>query len=90
MKTKNNISHAVVVGLFISLFGLPIIGMIIKNFPEETRSTWGLALIWVVTIALFTLIKYGEVRPYTSIGLSLITVKESLLAIGIGIVLSIS
>ena len=90
MKTKSNISNAVILGLLVSLFGLFIIGIITKNFPEETRSIWGLALIWVATIALLILIKYGEDRPYASIGLLPITFKEILLAIGIGIVLSIS
>ena len=77
-------------GLLLALLGLPVIAMLTSNFPEQTRAIWGLALTWIVAIALLILVKYGEGRPYSSIGFSPITIKEGLLAIGIGIVLSIS
>jgi membrane protease YdiL (CAAX protease family) len=87
--TSKNIS-ATTAGLLLALLGLPAIGMLTSNFPEQTRAIWGLALTWIVAIALLILIKYGEGRLYTSVGFSPITIKEGLLAIGIGIVLSIS
>jgi membrane protease YdiL (CAAX protease family) len=64
--------------------------MLTSNFPEQTRAIWGLALTWIAAIALLILIKYGEGRPFTSVGFSPITIKEGLLAMCIGIVLSIS
>ncbi|HSM70377.1 MAG TPA: type II CAAX endopeptidase family protein [Anaerolineales bacterium] len=90
MKTTSKITSAVMTGLLLALLGLPVIAMLTSNFPEQTRAIWGLALTWIVAIALLILVKYGEGRPYSSIGFSPITIKEGLLAIGIGIVLSIS
>ena len=82
MKTKNN--FAVITGLLLSLFGLPIISLITRYFPDETKT------IWVATIILLILVKYWEGRPYSSIGFASLTVKDGLLAVVIGIVLSIS
>jgi membrane protease YdiL (CAAX protease family) len=90
MKTISKNISATTAGLLLALLGLPAIGMLTSNFPEQTRAIWGLALTWIVAIALLILIKYGEGRLYTSVGFSPITIKEGLLAMGIGIVLSIS
>jgi len=90
MKTNSNTSYAVMTGLVISILGLPVIGMLTKYFPEQTRTIWGLALTWIVTIVLLILIKFGEKRSYSSIGFFPITIKEGLIAMGIGAVLSLS
>jgi membrane protease YdiL (CAAX protease family) len=90
MKTTSKNISATITGLLLALLSLPVIGMLTSNFPEQTRAIWGLALTWIAAIVLLILIKYGEGRPFTSVGFSPITIKEGLLAIGIGIVLSIS
>jgi len=89
MNTTQKKTLVIIAGLFLSFLGLPIIGLLANYYPEQINTIWGLALTWATTLILLFLIKQGEKRPFSSIGYSAITGKESLLAIAIGIVLSL-
>jgi membrane protease YdiL (CAAX protease family) len=90
MKTISKHPYVIIAGLLLSLFALPITGLLTRNVPEATKTIWGLTLTWVVTFALLILIKYGEGRAYSRLGFAPLTIKDGLLAAVIGIVLSIS
>jgi membrane protease YdiL (CAAX protease family) len=83
-------------GLSLSVFGYLLV-LVVTNLPllsnalsEQGRTILGLILVWLVAIILLIIVKVGEKRPFSSIGIKSITVKEILLAVGIGIVLSLA
>ena len=83
-------------GLLLSIFGYLLI-LAIKNFSplsntlsEQSLIILGLILIWLLAILLLVIVKWGEKRTFSSIGFKSITGKEILLAIGIGVVLSLT
>jgi membrane protease YdiL (CAAX protease family) len=50
----------------------------------------GLGFMWAVTIVLLGVVRFGERRSFASIGLRRLPLKEALLALGAGLVLSLS
>lgn len=83
-------------GLSLSLFGYLLVlalinqSILANTMSEQNLTILGLISIWVLSILLLIIVKFGEKRPYSSIGFRPITVKEVLIAIVIGIVLSLS
>ena len=84
------------VGLILSIFGYLLVSAIthlspVSNSLSELKLTiLGLIMIWVLVVILLMLVKWGEKRSFSSIGFKAITGKEILLAIVIGIVLSLT
>lgn len=84
------------VGIFLSLFGMFLaagvtkLPLVDKVLSDQNLSLLGLALVWVLTILLLGIVKFGEKASFDSIGFKPIRLKEGLLAIGIGIVLSLA
>lgn len=94
----NKISRntATFIGLILALFGylLIVVGQNIsflsRNFTEQNLTILGLLGIWILTTLILALLKTGERKPFASIGFKTSTMKEIILAIVIGIVLSLS
>ena len=92
----NKVKPITWVGIFLSLFGMFLaagvtkLPLLDKVLSDQNLSLVGLALVWVLTVILLGIVKFGEKRPFNSIGFKLITFKEVLLAVGIGIVLSLA
>lgn len=78
-------------GIFLSLFGyIFVLGIKSLTALSERNSTiLGLILIWLLVIILLAIVKWGEKRAFSSLGAKPITGKEILLAVGIGILLSL-
>ncbi len=83
-------------GLALSIFGYLFVlvfsslSCISKSFSEQNLSIMGLILIWVLVAVLLVLIRIGEKRPLSSVGFKAISGREVLLAIGVGVFLSIT
>lgn len=84
------------VGFVLSAFGYLLIVTITKMplldkvMTDQGLSILGLILVWLLSALLLVIVKFGEKQSFDSIGFKPITFKEVLLAIGIGIVLSIA
>lgn len=91
MKTK----PIAIFGLFWAIFGLVLVQFILSAFPlanrmpEQFSIIFGQALIWLVGMALIAIVRWGENQPLTSIGFKNISWKDIILAVLIGIFLSI-
>ena len=85
-----------VVGLFIAIFGYQIV-FAIQSLPVLTTSLdklsltlMGFILVWILAILILLIVRRGEKKPYSSIGLRSIKGKEILIAMVIGVILSLS
>ena len=85
-----------IMGLILSIFGYLFI-QTIQNLPalstrlsEQSLTFLGLILIWILVASLLVIIKWGEKRPLSSIGYKSISLKEIIIAIVIGVVLSLT
>lgn len=83
-------------GLILSIFGYFLV-LLIKNLtsfsmrlPEQNLAFLGLILIWILVVILLIIVRNGEKRAFSSIGFKSISGKEILLAVGVGIVLSLT
>lgn len=94
--TSTKISKITIIGLVLSLAGYLIISVILDLptlrtvLSPNNLTLLKLFLIWVLAATVITLVIYGEGRALRTIGLKPITIKETLLAIGLGILLSLS
>lgn len=96
MSNSAKISFASIIGLALSLVGYLIVSVTLKlpslknALSQNTTALLGFLLAWVLAGALIFVVIRGEHRSLASIGLKTITVKEGLLAIVLGILLSLS
>ena len=92
----NKVKPITWVGIILSLFGMFLaagatkLPLLDKVLSDQNLSLLGLALVWVLTVILLGIVKFGEKASFDSIGFKPITLKAGLLAIGIGIVLSLA
>lgn len=96
MSNSAKISSATTIGLALSLLGYLIISVTlqipsIKNtlLPNPT-AVLGFLFAWVLTGALILIVILGERRSLESIGIKIITIKDVLFAVALGILLSLS
>lgn len=93
---KMKIKPVTAAGFFLAIFGYLLVSAIQhfsplnEIFPEPVLTLVGLGLVWLVTVLLVVIVKFGEKKPLGSIGFQSISVKEALLAVGLGIVLSLA
>jgi membrane protease YdiL (CAAX protease family) len=96
MNTSNKISFATIIGLVLSLFGFLFVSVISNRLQansalsSNTTTLLEFLLVWILTGVVILIVLQGENRPLTSVGVKTITGKEVLLAIVIGIILSLS
>jgi membrane protease YdiL (CAAX protease family) len=96
MNTSNKISFATIIGLVLSLFGFLFVSVISNRLQansalsSNTTTLLEFLLVWILTGVVILIVLQGENRPLTSVGVKTITGKEVLLAIVIGIMLSLS
>ncbi len=96
MNVYTKMSFASKVGLALSLVGHLIISIVI-NLPQletvlspNAINLLGLLFVWILTGVLIFIVIRAEDRSLSSIGIKTITVKDGLLAVVLGIVLSLS
>ena len=81
-----------IAGLILAAFG-PLLAQAIQYFAPTTKlqnqDIAGLVMIWLVGFGLLAIVKWGEYHPLASIGFKSISVQEILLAIILGIALSL-
>lgn len=96
MRNSAKIPFATILGLLLSLVGYLVISAVLKLplltnvLSPNITALLGFVLVWVLTGALILIVTHGEHRSLASIGLKTITIKEILLAIVLGIVLSLA
>ncbi|KAA3656241.1 MAG: CPBP family intramembrane metalloprotease [Chloroflexi bacterium] len=96
MSTSTKKPSASKIGLILSLVGYLIVAVILNLpqlkaiFPLYITTLLGFLLAWILAGIVVFIVVRGENRPLTSIGIKTITVKEMLLAILFGIILSLS
>jgi CAAX protease family protein len=84
--TGSKVSIATWAGLFIALFGIPIVRWAISLFyPSLTfaATLWKESLIWLCVMALLLVIRRGENMAFASINIGTAPIKNSLLWGGI-------
>ena len=85
-----------VVGLLIAIFGYLIVfaiqslTLLTTSLDKLSLTLFGFFLVWVLAILVLLIVRRGEKKPYSSIGLRSIKGKEILIAVVIGVILSLS
>jgi len=99
MQIKQNemkINLITLAGVVLSMFGYLLVLAITKLRPlsdaisEQFLTVFGLILIWILTVTLLFIIRRGENKALSSIGMKSISIKEIIIAIGLGIILSVT
>lgn len=81
------------IGLAIALLGYPILSILINRFLKQGSTSYtvaGFIASWLLCANLLLVVLRGEKQPLASIGFATMHWKQILLAIGIGIVLSLT
>ena len=85
-----------IVGILLAIFGYYFVYLVqgltllSKNWSQQHLALLGFGLIWILAFVLLAIVKWGEKQPFSSIGLKAIGWKEILLAVGLGILLSLT
>ena len=92
MKIRTTTAIGILLAILGYLFVLSIqnLSALSKRISEPSLTWLGLVLIWLIVISLLIIVRLGESRPFSSIGFKSISGKEMLLAIGIGVILSLA
>jgi membrane protease YdiL (CAAX protease family) len=94
MNERKRLSPATGVGLMLALGGYLLVTLLLTVLEDvlsaNAGALTGLALAWLLAGAVLLVVRWGEQRPFTSIGLKPIGGKAILLAIGLGILLSLT
>jgi hypothetical protein len=96
---KNNeksksLFREIIIGLIISLI-LPLIAILgllpyvsSLGISENLQTIIGLVFMWLISLVLILYITFYEKRSLKSVGISSLNLKQILLAVGLGIILS--
>ena len=90
------LSRGTAAGLLLALGGQVVVALVIAwpvlrdNLSFNVLALFGFLLAWLLAGAVIAIVKLGEKRPLASIGLQAISGKEVLLAIVLGIALSLT
>lgn len=90
MKTKS----FTFVGLFIAIFGYLVIFAIQQvlspSMSNQSLALIGFGLVWIIATLILVIVRWGEKRAYSSIGFGSISWNEIIIALVIGVVLSLA